>query len=220
MTSIPPIEGRRGASPQSTLGKLGSSEVEDRVDEVGHGQLNRNNSSGNDDDSSSTNEVNFNPENELARLNDSLTECGVNKNQTEKGEKNISWGSKEVIIFSSECSLPEGYSKKVEHSLAKLLLGKQLLNTALYNSNDTSSRRNAIKAFNESINSINEEEKKDPVIKNILQVAHIFLARAYCGFVASAFLHEMKGIENDSEMRERYKKWPQLLKTHSIFIDE
>ena len=144
-------------------------------------------------------------------------DSATSQNRTEKEKKSVSWGGKEVVVFTSNCSLPEDCSEKASHCYAELMSGMESLNAALSGRDNALYRRKAIKAFNEVTKEIDEKENHDPVLRNIMQVAHILLARAYAGLVSSAFIHEMKLIENDPEMSERYKEWPQLLKTKSIF---
>ena len=136
--------------------------------------------------------------------------------QVSEKRKRVSWGNTVIEVVEPSCQIPEGCSREVEQLAHQLLSSRDDLKDALKHFEDGGKRVNVIKNLRQIISATNKDV--DPLSKKIFCIAHIFLARAYVGFLSDAFETERQIIENDPEMKQQYPQWKQLLRSDSIFI--
>ena len=135
--------------------------------------------------------------------------------QVSQERKKVSWGDIKFVSFEPTCLIPEGFPEHVEELARQLLTCRVDLKDALTNSYDSRKRESVIRNLRHIINASSKET--DPLSKKINSISHIFLARTFAGVSSSNYLDEREAIERDSQMRELYLKWKDLLTSSSIF---
>ncbi len=133
-------------------------------------------------------------------------------------KKTVTWGDERVAYFLPISDFPESCPDQLKEVVKTVISGRRFLINALESekidkkSIDTPNRTQSVRCLHNAIQWIKKEGIKDSYVKNVSQIAHILLARAYCRFSPSFFVKQVELIRQDPDLKHRYDNWIDLLK--------